>query len=125
MFEFDTEQESVIWQLAAGLQNFGVVALLSAAAMFARLLFGVIVMTTGGWVTMGVLTLLVASLQIVIAVLMLGAGRVLMAIPRTEGDDLPHLMRGLRRLTLLYTLQAIAMLAVMAIAAAIAVAVYA
>ncbi len=105
-FEFDAEHEETIARLAAAMQNVGVVGLFGGMAGFLRelaawALLGVL------FTKLGILAVVVTVLPIVISGLLIRAGRKLMAVVRTQGEDITNLMAGVEGLATIYLLETI------------------
>jgi hypothetical protein len=104
-YEFDANEDEVIARLAGAMQNVGIVSLLGSGA---GLIYGVItllVMIHTGHPAMAVLVLILMAAPFASAIALLGAGSALMGAVRTEGEDIPLVMRGMRRLTVVYMLE--------------------
>jgi hypothetical protein len=105
MYEFGPDEDEVVFQLARAMQNVGIFSLLGGMVTMVRvLLIGVLAILTG-YVRIGSLSITAAVVDIVVAFMLISAGRTLMQIPRTTGDDMGHLMRGLSRFTTMMMLQ--------------------
>jgi hypothetical protein len=104
-YEFDANEDEVIARLAGAMQNVGIVSLLGSGG---GLIYGVItllVMIQTGHPAMAVLVLILMAAPFASAIALLGAGTALMGAVRTEGEDIQLVMRGLRRLTVVYLLE--------------------
>src|SRR5580704_9022451 len=104
-YEFDANEDEVIARLAGAMQNVGIVSLLGSGG---GLIYGVItllVMIQTGHPAMAVLVLILMAAPFASAIALLGAGTALMGAVRTEGEDIQLVMRGMRRLTVVYMLE--------------------
>lgn len=106
-YEFGTEEDETIAVLAGAMQNVGVLSLIAGLAVIVDQLAVNALLFHLGFHSIAVMSSIAAILQLVIAGMLIGGGRLLMAVPRTEGEDIPNLMAGLRKLGTIYFLQAI------------------
>ena len=107
MYEFDAEEDEVIARLAVSMSNVGFLSLFGGMLTLLKVLFLSVLVVMAGYVALGALSIVSCVLQLTIAGMMIGAGRVLLGIVRTEGDDMAILMRGLGRITAIFVLEII------------------
>ena len=107
-FEFDSDQDEPIAILGGAMQNYGALVLLASSLGLAGALVSLV------WIsvvskTAALLGAAAVIAQLVVGWQLVGAGRTLIDIPRTEGNDLPLLMAAVRRMTAINLLQALGM----------------
>ncbi len=106
-YEFGSDEDETIAVLAAAMQNVGVLSLIAGLSVIVNELAVNALLFHMGFHSIAVMSSIAAVLQLVIAGMLIGGGRLLMAVPRTEGEDIPNLIAGLRKLGTIYLLQAI------------------
>ncbi len=106
-YEFGSDEDETIAVLAAAMQNVGVLSLIAGLSVIVNELAVNALLFHMGFHSIAVMSAIAAVLQLVIAGMLIGGGRLLMAVPRTEGEDIPNLIAGLRKLGTIYLLQAI------------------
>jgi hypothetical protein len=104
-YEFSEEEDETIFGLGASMQFVGIFTLIIGVSDLLRILFTSVVLIVAGAVALATLLLVSSVLQIVISGFTLAAGRSLIAIPRTQGNDMDHLMRAMHRMTTMFGLQ--------------------
>jgi hypothetical protein len=114
-YEFDDQQDEVIASLARAMVNVSMLTLFGAAGALVQSMLLFLTLARGGEHGLAVLGLIGSGGEIFIAAMLVGAGRTLLAIPRTEGEDMPNLMSGLRKLSNAYRIQAVTMAALIAL----------
>ena len=97
-YEFGTDEDETIAVLAGAMQNVGVLSLIAGLSVIINELAVNALLFHMGFHSIAVMSSIAAVLQLVIAGMLIGGGRLLMAVPRTEGEDIPNLMAGLRKL---------------------------
>ncbi|MEO6772857.1 MAG: hypothetical protein ABI467_07525 [Kofleriaceae bacterium] len=105
-FEFDSEQDEPIAVLGTAMQNLGLLTLFAGMLALVAQLIGLaaVALYSGTVALLGAVSVIV---NIVISWKLVSAGRTLIAIPRTDGNDLPLLMTALRRMAVINALQAL------------------
>jgi hypothetical protein len=107
VYEFNEDEDEVIARLAVSMSNVGFLSLFGGMLTLLKVLFISVLAVMIGYVALGMLSIVSCVLQLTIAGMMIGAGRVLLGIVRTEGDDMAILMRGLGRITTIFVLEII------------------
>ena len=103
-YEFDEQQDEVVAALARWMINVAMLTLLSGAGVFS---YALIILFALHHTVPGLLGIGISVGQSVVTFMLLAAGRRLILIPRTEGEDMENLMGGLARLGTTYLVQAI------------------
>ena len=106
-YEFDEHQDEIVAALARAMINVSMLTLLCSGLILARSLWLWFALKETGGRPLAALGLAGSLGELVIAFMLVGAGRKLILIPRTEGEDMPNLMAGLSRLSSTYLVQAI------------------
>lgn len=105
MYEFDADEDEVIARLAVSMSNVGFMSMVAGMLTLLQTIFTAVLAIMVGFLALGILSIASTVIQVTIAGLMISAGRILLAIVRTEGDDMGHLMRGMSRITTIFVLQ--------------------
>jgi hypothetical protein len=119
-YEFNEYEDEIIARLGRWMQNVGTVSLLGSGA---GLIYGVILvlgMVFTGHVGGSILVVVLMATPFASALALVSAGKALMAVVRTEGEDIPLVMRGMRRLTTVYILEIVLSVVALALLAYLA-----
>ncbi|HEX4492155.1 MAG TPA: hypothetical protein VH914_13185 [Acidimicrobiia bacterium] len=111
-YEFDEKQDEVVATLANSMINVAMITLLGSIAMVGRSVLLWLAIGIAGNFGLAQLGLTASVGEIAVAALLLIAGRKLVQIPRTEGEDMPNLMSALSTLATTYLIQGVAFAAV-------------
>ena len=105
MYEFNEDEDEVISRLAVSMSNVGFMSMVAGMLTLLETIFAGVLAIMAGFIALGTLSIASTVIQVTIAGMMISAGRILLAIVRTEGDDIGHLMRGMSRITTIFVLQ--------------------
>jgi hypothetical protein len=114
-YEFDDKQDEVIAALARAMINVAMVTLFGGAITLTRSILLSLAVTASGHGALGLVGLGSSVGELVISALLVIAGRKLILIPRTEGEDMPNLISGLDTLSTTYLLQGLTFAAIAAL----------
>jgi hypothetical protein len=107
-FEFDSDQDEPIAELGRAMQSFGGLMLLTASLGSVGVMVSLLALSFVSK-AMALLGVVAVVAQFLSNWQLVGAGRTLIEIPRTDGSDLPLLMKAMRRMAAVNRLQVLGM----------------